>query len=246
MDRPPLTLPTRLRCAIILTAHDQIEPVEWASAIKATCAQLGRCFPAAEVTGLVATNLDDIVDVSLAHRPLGRGFDGGLEVTFSNDTDPASLLAIAPVVTEALGVLVDGSGSVANIGTAHYAVLGLGVYAFTQVGFRAAGTSDQDFVRWWTSHHSQFNVQNTQDALMKGYSMQHRMDPVTHLLNEELGYAGAGDIYDPVYFDDVDLWRATVSPEMAAAALQDEAGHFAHYTMRVKIQRVVASFLVAG
>lgn len=236
----PDDLPSRLRCAVVLTAIDDVDPLEWETAITESCAELHKEFPEASITGLISIDLDDLVKSSLAYRPLGIGYDAAIEIAIDRIENPEKFLAVAPILENVINPIVNPSASISNVGIAHYAVIGGGSYALTQIGFRADNISEEEFVQWWTGHHNRFNIEASGDAMITGYSMQHRIDPITSQLNNMLGYADAEHIYDPVYFDDIEIWRATVSPEVAAAALADERGHFGHSIMRAKMQKVVA------
>ncbi len=235
--------PTAIRCGAILAAQPGYPADLWEDAIKSAAAAVREALPEADIIGLVPIENDREPSLHALYRKLGRPIDGTISLTLPSDADPRRMLAAAPVLRRALADAIDSTGCVANLGEAMYALTGYGAYAYTMLAFLDARINQQQFIDWWSGHHSEMGLDSATSSIMAGYGVQLRYDSLTSEMNQALGFSDKGDLFELVYIDDVEGWRRMVTPDVLKGFCEDEKGYLAHEGARVAIQRVVSKYL---
>jgi hypothetical protein len=240
MAYAPKRLPQRTRCGIVLAAHSNVAANQWDRLVKDTVKGLRQALPRADIVGMVTEpGQEELKAIVSNHRKLGRGFEGCVDVTLPGPDDLEPFREVLPVLRRVLGPVIDTPRCCIVAGNAFYASPGYGNFSFTQLMWRDPKITKEQFIAWWTGHHSEHNLESPSSGAMQGYALHYREDPITTELNAELGFSNDPELYEPCYFRDLESWRQLVTPEVAAAAFEDEKGFLSHHEMRVEIQRVI-------
>jgi hypothetical protein len=215
-------------------------PVPWRAAINSACAALRDFLPDAKLVGSIRRPLDAEVALQWGGRPIGRRIDGVVEVTLPVGADPEQLVGVGAILGDTLADAVDRAGCTAIAGDAYFAKPGYGKNVMASVGFRGLlATNREDFLAWWCSHHSDLNLASPAGIIMAGYALLHRDDALTVAINTHAGFVDSGHIYESVYIDDIERWNASITPEMAKAALEDDDGWLSRDAVRVALLEVL-------
>jgi hypothetical protein len=233
-------MPSRPRCGILLATKPDLGPLAWRKALEAAVEALHAAIPEADVIGSITLPLQTVLGVQFAHREMGRGFDGLIDVVLPAGADYQRFKAVASPLRSTLWDKLDLTGCTVNVGDALYAKSGVGNYVLAQLAYRDHRVDKSKFLAWWTSHHSDFNLESPAGKGMGEYALQHREDPATSDLNAELGFNDHGHVYEPVYVIDAKKWIDMITPEVGQGAYEDEKGWLSHDCMHAEILEVVA------
>lgn len=239
-DPIAVPMPSRPRCGLLLTAKPGLSPQAWRKDLEAAVDALHAAIPEADVIGSITLPVQAELGVQFAHREMGRGFDGLIDVVLPAGADHERFKAVVSPLRSTLSGKLDLTGCTANIGEALYAKSGAGNYVLAQLAYRDPRVDKSRFLAWWTSHHSDFNLESPAGKGMGEYALQHREDPATADLNAELGFHDTGHVYEPVYVIDARKWIDLITPEIGQGAYEDEKGWLSHDCMHAEMLEVVA------
>jgi hypothetical protein len=228
------------RCGVMLKANADLSPGRWRDLIGTAAAALQTQNPDAKVVGSVRLPLDAELALQLAHRRIGSPIDGVLEITLSPSMDHAHLLDFVPGILSSLRRAIDAEHCTAVAGDVLHAMAGYGSHMFVHLGWLDPQTDAEGFIKWWASHHAVVSAESSAGDPMAGYNILPRYDALTSEINAALGFADGGDIYQSIYFNDMQRWNSSITPEMAQAALEDETGWLKREPTRAALMQVVS------
>jgi hypothetical protein len=237
-NKMPVQYATQIRCAIILTARRGVSLGQWQELIKSAASYLRNEIQGAEIVALATIANDNHAALHAPYRQLGQQIDGTIAITLNDAENQHDLLAVAPALRSLLGEGIEADGCTVNIGEALHAIRGYGAYAYCMLSVRDPSISPQQFISWWSDHHSELGVTGSSGSVMKGYAIQHRIEPLTAKMNAALHFPDHGDLFELVYMDDIDQWTQTVTPQVVALFCEDEKGYVAPWGARIAMQHV--------
>ena len=239
-------LPKRARCGIILAGRPEAsatDPLE--NLITEVLKGLRQALPEADLAGMITEPGQEELLATVFHkRRMGPRFDACIDITLPVAGDFDLFRNALPVLREGLAGAIDPARCCVVVGDAFYASPGYGNFSLTQMAWRDPKVTKEQFLAWWTSHHSDHNLDAPSGNVMQGYAMNHREDPITTDMNKVLGFSNSPEIYIPCYFRDIESLRQFVTPDVAANAFEDEKGFISHDEIRVEIQRVIVQDIV--
>lgn len=233
-------LPAQARCGIILAHTSAISPIAWEDRLTRASQAIADAMPDSDVCALVTdADLAELRDIILDHRPMGAPFEGCINVSLAGPGNFEAFTALIPILEEQLGDVLDRGRCSATIGDAYVATPGHGNYSITMITYCDPAIDGEQFMAWWTSHHSEHNLNAPSKGVMQGYALNYRADPATADFNRAMGFSDDTEIFEPCYMRSKAEIEAMVSPEVARAAFDDETGYVAHDRIVAELQRTV-------